>query len=161
MLRRLTQDLVAPLLLIPLLLAGCGTFYNLGVESSKFGGTLPYGGVMMDALALREEAGAGAVAKTTEDIKQSAFACLFLLADLPVALAADTLTLPITIHRVLTGTRNRSPDPEVIVPLRSHQDARDRFDRDASDVECRPIYPRPPTPPEDLPSIPPGPPGPK
>ena len=154
MLRRFTQRLVAPLLMIPLLLAGCGTLCNLGgIESRQIGGTRPYGGVVMDARILRDEVGTGALAKTTGDITDSAFKCLFWLIDVPVSLAADTLTLPITIPRALTRRLNTPPDLEDIAPLWSHQDARDRFDRDASDVECRPIYPRPPTPPEDLPSI--------
>jgi uncharacterized protein YceK len=147
------------LLMMPLLFAGCGTFCNLGVESRGIGGPRPYGGVMMDAYFLREEVYAGAQAKTNEAIADSAFTCLFLLADLPVSLAADTLTLPVTIPRALTRTRNTPPDLEEIASQRSHQDAVDRFDHKASDVECKPIYPRPPTPPEDLPPIPPGPPG--
>jgi len=111
---------IAGMILLLALQQGCGTVVNLvlGVETGEkkasphfsMGAfsmeTRIYGGIQNDAH------GIGEAVSGEEGIWWSALTFLFFtFIDLPLSLAADTLTLPYTIPCVLTRERKESPSP--------------------------------------------------
>jgi uncharacterized protein YceK len=89
-------------------LGGCGTIGNL----ADFKSTTPFGGVSRDLHAtgwLLEET-PEAVKKSPAETAGIAVATPIVALDLPLSLAADTITLPVTLPVALM--RQGQPDPE-------------------------------------------------
>jgi hypothetical protein len=110
--RERLRPVTAALLGLAASLSGCGTGVNLwmGVEEKNAGrifnrwDTQPYGGLLNDFHGL-DEAVHGA-----EGFWMSLLAFPFFFIDLPLSLAADTLTLPCTVPCALVRA-NRKKDP--------------------------------------------------
>jgi uncharacterized protein YceK len=77
-------------------LAGCGTAMNFWLTPRE-GGCRPYGGVRVDAEVARDCAADAAKAETTGERIIWYSKAAYLVADLPVSLVGDTLTLPFTL----------------------------------------------------------------
>jgi uncharacterized protein YceK len=110
----MARNVVAALALC--VLSGCGTLVNLAAakEERASCGEPPqvYGGVCMSAAV-----GAGIIAEAPNDPKggpvvgvlDCVFGACYLLIDLPLSAAGDTLTLPYTLY--LAAQKDRPADP--------------------------------------------------
>ena len=90
--------------------SGCGTVLNFVAGTEGGERTLVYGGVRVDALVV----GHMFSGDTVHGLNVFWMA-LFTLFDLPLTLAADTLTLPVTVGVELFGSQGKSAEAELRV----------------------------------------------
>jgi uncharacterized protein YceK len=93
--------------LLALAANGCGTFCNTLWLSEGEGGGRIYGGVRVDGELIR------ACLEDKDDTSgRRALKVAVAVADIPLSIVADTLTLPVTIPTTVMGASSRSQLPE-------------------------------------------------
>jgi uncharacterized protein YceK len=128
--------LIGLAIVLPSALGGCATSLNLDGDSRV------YGGVALDAQKCRDFLGPAPPARPDKPDKTSPgwrlLSGAYALADLPLSLIADTLTLPITIPTMLEEHQDR--DPAVLEgPVRDGRAAKLKYLSDPpADAPSRP-----------------------